>query len=249
MSTAELHTLTGAYTLHALPDDERIAFERHLADCPSCAQEVSELASTAARLGRAMTETPPDRMKADVLRRITTERQEGPPLTLRQGRVRGRYGRAATRFTLAACVAAAAAFGGIAVWQHQEAKDSQQQAQASQRQAQALAAVLAAPDAKATTGKVADGASATVIVSRSRNQAAFVASGMPEPPSGKVYQLWFNDGGTMRAAGLMDPGAQTAAVLMSGPVGKASGMGVTVEPAGGSAAPTSNPVALMEFSA
>jgi anti-sigma-K factor RskA len=248
MSTAELHTLTGAYALHALPDEERAAFERHLADCTSCVQEVRELASTAARLGRAMTETPSPRMKDEVLRRIATERQEGP-LTARSEKVRGGYGRAATRFALAACVAAAAAFGGIAVWQHQEARDAQQQVQAAQTRAEALASVLAAPDAKATTGKVGGGASATVVVSRSRDRAAFVASGMPQPPSGKVYQLWFNDDGTMRPAGLMDPGARTDAVLLEGPLGKASGMGITVEPAGGSAAPTSAPLAVMDFPA
>ncbi|WP_047470085.1 RskA family anti-sigma factor, partial [Streptomyces sp. M10] len=33
MTTAELHTLTGAYALHALPEEERAAFDRHLADC------------------------------------------------------------------------------------------------------------------------------------------------------------------------------------------------------------------------
>ncbi|GHH48852.1 anti-sigma factor [Streptomyces candidus] len=248
MSTAELHTLTGAYALHALPDDERAAFERHLADCPSCTQEVRELASTAARLGRAMTENPPARMKDEVLRRIAAERQEGP-LAGRQARVPGRYGRAASRFVLAACVAAAAAFGGVALWQYDEAQNARQQAQAAQTQAEALASVLAAPDAKAATGRVGDGASATVVVSRSRNRAAFVAAGLPQPPPGKVYQLWFNDGGTMRAAGLMDPKARTDAVLLDGPVGSASGMGLTVEPAGGSAAPTSDPLAVMDFPA
>ena len=53
MSTAELHTLTGAYALHALPEDERVAFERHLGACEACAQEVRELSATAARLGLA----------------------------------------------------------------------------------------------------------------------------------------------------------------------------------------------------
>ncbi|MFF0743613.1 anti-sigma factor domain-containing protein [Streptomyces sp. NPDC004111] len=252
MSTAELHTLTGAYALHALPEDERISFERHLTDCPSCAQEVRELASTAARLGRAMAQTPPERMKGEVLRRIATERQD-PPATVRAGRVRGRFGRSATRFALAACLVAAAGFGGVAVWQHQVARDADQraaeQASAAQQRAEQLAAVLAAPDAKVTTGKVADGANATVVLSRRLNRAAFVASGLPQPPAGKVYQLWFNDGGTMRAAGLLNPAARADSVLMDGQVGTASGMGITVEPAGGSPAPTTDPVALMEFPA
>ncbi|MBH0245536.1 anti-sigma factor, partial [Streptomyces cavourensis] len=37
------------------------------------------------------------------------------------------------------------------------------------------------------------------------------------------------------------------AVLLDGPVDRATGMGITVEPAGGSAEPTSDPVALMDF--
>ncbi|MYS39774.1 anti-sigma factor, partial [Streptomyces sp. SID5998] len=42
MTTTDLHALTGAYALHALPDDERAAFERHLTGCSSCAREVAE---------------------------------------------------------------------------------------------------------------------------------------------------------------------------------------------------------------
>ncbi|MFD5088620.1 zf-HC2 domain-containing protein, partial [Kitasatospora sp. NPDC058406] len=55
---ADLHTLTGAYAAHALPDPEREAFEEHLARCASCAQEVAEFATTLARLGAAETVTP-----------------------------------------------------------------------------------------------------------------------------------------------------------------------------------------------
>ncbi|MFF1416988.1 anti-sigma factor domain-containing protein [Streptomyces sp. NPDC058280] len=248
MITADLHTLTGAYALHALAPQERADFERHLEACPACSQEVRELAATAARLGQAVTVTPPPGLKQVVLRRIATERQD-PPRVTPQSRPGGgaARGRALSRFALAACLAAAAAFGGVAVWQHQEARDAQRQAQASQQRAEALATVLAAPDAKITTGKLTDGATGTVVVSRDRDKAAFIASGMPKPPSGKVYQLWYNDGGKMRAAGLMDPVNGSDAVLMAGPVGAASGMGITVEPVGGSAQPTSDPLALMNF--
>ncbi|MFD5117526.1 anti-sigma factor domain-containing protein [Streptomyces sp. NPDC058391] len=248
MITADLHTLTGAYALHALAPQERADFERHLEACPACSQEVRELAATAARLGQAVTVTPPPALKEVVLRRIATERQD-PPRVTPQSRTGGgaARGRALSRLALAACLAAAAAFGGVAVWQHQEARDAQRQAQASQQRAEALATVLAAPDAKITTGKLTDGATGTVVVSRDRDKAAFIASGMPKPPSGKVYQLWYNDGGKMRAAGLMDPANGSDAVLMAGPVGAASGMGITVEPVGGSAQPTSDPLALMNF--
>lgn len=248
MSTAELHTLTGAYALHALPDSERQAFERHLEDCEACTQEVRELSATAARLGLAVAETPPRELRDRVLREITTVRQEAPAPGRRArtgggGRTAGRW----YSYALAACVAAAAAFGGVAVWQNQVAQDARQEANQAQRQNEQLAQVLSAPDAKTTSSELTGGAHGTVVVSRSQNRAVFLASGMDRPPSGKVYQLWFNDEGTMRSAGLMDPKASDDAVLLDGPVDRASGMGITVEPAGGSDEPTSSPVALMNF--
>ncbi|MFF3247768.1 anti-sigma factor domain-containing protein [Streptomyces sp. NPDC002870] len=246
MNAADLHTLTGAYVLHALSPDERAEFERHLLVCPACAQEVRELAATVGKLGLAVAVTPPPALKQHVLRRISAERQEAPRVS-RARRGATRRGRALSRFVLAACVAAAAAFGGVAAWQHQEARDARQDAQRSQRQAEELASVLAAPDARVSTTKLPEGARGTVVVSHSRNKAAFLTSGLPKPPQGKVYQLWFEDGGKMRPAGLMDPAVTDNAVLMDGPVGAASGMGLTVEPAGGSPEPTTDPLALMRF--
>ncbi|GAA3742475.1 anti-sigma factor [Streptomyces tremellae] len=250
MTTPELHTLTGAYALHALDPAERAEFERHLRACPACAQEVAELSATAGRLGLAVSLTPPDALKERVMRAVTTERQLPPavPAASRTGSGAGRR-RAPARWALAACLAAAAGLGGVAVWQHEEVQDARAQAQAAQDQARELAAVLSAPDARTTSGKLSDGASGTVVVSRSQDRAAFIASGLPKPPAGKAYQLWFDDGGTMRSAGLITSSAATQSVLLHGHIGRASGMGITVEPAGGSASPTTNPLALMDFPA
>ena len=41
--TDSLHALSGAYVVDALDDAERAAFERHLAQCPDCQQEVASL--------------------------------------------------------------------------------------------------------------------------------------------------------------------------------------------------------------
>ncbi|MGW8886923.1 anti-sigma factor [Streptomyces sp. NPDC055749] len=250
MSTPELHTLTGAYALHALPDDERHEFERHLVVCEACAQEVRELSATAARLGLAVSRTPSAGMRARVLGEITTVRQEPPP----HGRLARSTGagdrvRRRTQFVLAACIAAAAAFGGVAVWQNQVAQDARQEANQAEQRSEQLVQVLAAPDAKTTSGALKDGARGTVVVSQSANRAVFLASGMERPPAGSVYQLWFDEGGTMRSAGLMNPSQTDEAVLMEGPVDQASGMGITVEPAGGSEQPTTAPLALMSLPA
>ncbi|MEV3930785.1 MULTISPECIES: anti-sigma factor domain-containing protein [unclassified Streptomyces] len=248
MSTAELHTLTGAYALHALPEDERLSFERHLGACEACTQEVRELSATAARLGLAVSASPPPALRERVLRDITTVRQEPPShgRSARSGSSPGRAGRWST-YALAACIAAAAAFGGVAVWQNQVAQDARQETAQAQQHNEQVARVLTAADATTSVSDLMNGARGTVVVSKSVNRAVFLASDLSRPPSGKVYELWYNDGGVMRPAGLMNPSATDDAVLMDGPVDNASGMGITVEPEGGSEQPTTEPVALVEF--
>ncbi|MFD8999861.1 anti-sigma factor domain-containing protein [Streptomyces sp. NPDC059582] len=248
MITADLHRMTGAYVLHALSGDEREAFEKHLAGCEPCAQETAELAATAARLGLAVSVPPRRELREQVLRRITTVRQEAPGAAPRPLAARvGRRTRLLSRWAPAACLAAATVLGGTTVWQHRQAEDALSRAHRAEQGAEQIAAVLSAPDAATRAAKLADGATGTVVVSRERDKAVFVVSGMARPPAGKVYQLWFDDGGTMRSAGLMDPGRADQAVLMRGTVDGASGMGVTVEPVGGSGRPTSAPLALMKF--
>ncbi|SEF95014.1 Anti-sigma-K factor RskA [Actinacidiphila yanglinensis] len=245
MTTTDPHALTGAYALHALPDEERAAFERHLAGCESCAQEVAEFSATAARLALAAAVPTRPAMREEVLRRVATVRQL-PPAAASLDRARRSVwrGRGAGRRALAACVAAAVACGGVAVWQYQRAQDAGDRAARAQRQVEELAGVLAAPDAKSRVARIGDGA-ATLVVSAGRDRAVFVASRMAAPPRGKVYELWFSDGGKMRAAGLMDPDRSSQAVLLRGKVDGASGIGITVEPEGGSRAPTTPPLALL----
>ncbi|MCX3063051.1 anti-sigma factor [Streptomyces beihaiensis] len=245
MTTTDLHALTGVYAVHALHGDERAAFERHLAECDTCRQEVAEFTATTGRLALAATVTTRPAMREQVLERITTVRQVPPGAAPLERVRRGtRRGRGLARWALAVSVAAAASFGGAAVWQYERAQSARHEAAQAQRHAEDLAGVLAAPDATSRSVKMAGGAG-TLVVSADRDQAVFVASGMTAPPRGKVYQLWFADGGKMRSAGLLDPDRGSQAVLMQGAVDGASGVGITVEPAGGSKQPTSAPLALL----
>ncbi|WP_018548864.1 anti-sigma factor [Streptomyces sp. LaPpAH-108] len=249
MSAADPHTLTGAYALDALDEDERAGVERHLAHCASCALEVAEFEATAARLGLAATVPVRPALRAEVLRRIASVRQVAPG-TAPTARLRTtrRRTRGPLAWALAASVAVAAAFGGTALWQYERAQDATRRAAVAEGRADEVAGVLAAPDAKSATVRVAGG-TGTVVVSAERDRAVFMASRMPAPPDGKVYQLWFDDGGTMRSAGLMNPVLRSQTVLLRGPVAGASGVGVTVEPAGGSPRPTTAPVTLLSLPA
>ncbi|MEU9346729.1 anti-sigma factor [Streptomyces sp. NPDC048278] len=250
MITDDLHRLTGAYALHALSEEEREMFVRHLADCQACAEETAELSATAVRLGLAVSVQPDPEMRGRVLHRITAVRQETPgerPVPRAgRGAVRARL---LSRWALAACLAAAGALGGAAVWQHRRAESARAQAHRVEQRTEQVSAVLAAPDARARAVTLSGTATGTVVVSHQRDQAVFVVSGMAQAPAGKVYQLWFDDGGTMRSAGLMDSGGGAQAVLLDGTVDGASGMGITVEPSGGSKQPTSAPIAMTRFPA
>jgi anti-sigma-K factor RskA len=252
MTTREdLHALTGAYALHALDEDERTAFRRHLDHCDSCAQEVAGFSATAARLGLAAVDTPRAVLREQVLRRVTTVRQEPPGAAAAvPARWRGTpRRRRAAQWALAACLAGAVGLGGVAVWQHDRAEAAHVAARRAEQRVNDISAVLSAPDARTARTRFDGGADGTLVVSRGLDRAVFVAAGMERPPGGKVYQLWLNDHGTMRPAGLMDPDRESEAVLLRGDVVSASGLGITVEPAGGSDRPTSAPIALVAFPA
>ncbi|MFD8971051.1 anti-sigma factor domain-containing protein [Streptomyces sp. NPDC059593] len=250
MNAVDPHTLTGAYALDALDPEERAAVRLHLAGCPSCAREVEEFAGTVARLGLAVAVSPTASLRAGVMERIATVRQVPPPAP---GAARlpeaapGSRGPRWPRWALAACLAGAVGLGGVAGWQYQRAGEARQETERARAANDGVAEVLAAPDARISTSRLGGGAVGTVVVSASLDRAVFAASGMAPPPAGKVYQLWYDDDGTMRSAGLMNPGATAEATLLDGPVDGAAGMGVTVEPAGGSPRPTSDPVAVLAF--
>ncbi|MDQ7808464.1 anti-sigma factor [Amycolatopsis sp. A133] len=216
--TAELHMLTGAYALDAVSGAERSEFERHLGECAACRQEVAELQSTGARLAVAAAVDPPPELKLVVLAGVARTRQLPPRVPV----VR-RLSRAKTwqvRFALFG--AAAAAVVAVAVGLQSTAPAP-------------VDSVLSAPDAAAIQG-VGEG-HATLVVSRSRNQAVLLASDLPALDAGHVYQVWLIGKGGAHSAGLMTSEASQRMLVAQLPP-DVDRIGITVEPAGGSAGPT-----------
>ena len=238
------HLLMGAYALDALDPGEHPALERHLASCAVCATEAEEFRETAARLAAATTVRPRRDFRDQVLARV-----EGTPQIPRRSLLRAggpdRTGRhRAAHWALAACLAAAVALGATTTWQYRRA--DAERARAEHRLA-LVAAVLAAPDTRTRQLPLTEGATARLAVSHQVDRALFTADAVPSPGRGRVFELWFNDAGVMRPAGVVHASADPVAVVLDGGVGAASGLGVSVEPDGGSAHPTSNPVALLGF--
>jgi len=244
----EVHSLTGAYVCHALEPAEREAFERHLAQCPTCTAEVAELQETAALLASAAAETPPPRLKSTVDARIAVTRQipplvaHGPTAQPDARRPRRRWF-AALGWGLATGLAAAVAVLGVQVNDQQHQID-----QASQRNA-AISTLLSAPDARAGSVAVTTGGTGTVLVSRSLDEAAITINGLTKLAPGHTYQLWMMGPSGARSGGLLPAGAQASGSLLAHGLGDARTIGLTVEPVGGSAQPTTVPVMVLPMPA
>jgi anti-sigma-K factor RskA len=106
--------------------------------------------------------------------------------------------------------------------------------------------VLAADDAQRVSVDLDDGVRATLVRSVSERRAVLLTEGMPPPPDGKVYEVWLQSPeDDMVPAGLMP--ADDDQMVLEGDAAEATAAGITVEPAGGSESPTSDPIVLFDF--
>jgi anti-sigma-K factor RskA len=260
-SRPEPHTLAGAYVLDALGPADRARSERHLARCEQCAKEIRGLAEVTARLAGAAAAEPPPGLTQRALAAAARTRQL-PPLTPDRprpwaarlssagGPVRramGTRARPAARSwlprlapALAAVMVILAAVLGLA------ARGAQHQLRQDQLRSHAIAAVLTARDAHMISARVSTGGTATIVMSGREHALVFAAQGLRLLPPSRRYELWLMGHRGDKPAGML-PGPRDG---MTGPV-LASGLqpgdrlGLTVEPAGGSAHPTAPVIALV----
>ncbi len=251
----DLHSLAAPYALDALEPAERIRFEKHLKGCDSCAAEVRTLTEDAVRLAWS-TAAPaaPAAMRDRVLAAVRATPQEParqqdpararatqlpPHVWGTQPPPRSRAPRPRPLLVPFATATAAAALVVASLFAVQ-ADRTQDKLDAQQAQSREIAHVLAAPDARSTTGKDARGRTIGVIASASEGRAVVTLSGYGDLPGGRVHQLW-----------LMRPDAQPRSLglfsgdtplVASGLDTSATSLAVTVEPDGGSPQPTSQPV-------
>ncbi len=233
---SDIHALSGAYAVDALDDRERAEFETHLAVCAECRAEVASFRETAALLAEAEAVTPPASLRQSVLAGIDQVRPLPPetpspaePTVDEVAVVRRR------RFLpqlLAAAAAVVLLAGGTFAWhpwQHDRTSVADQ--------------VLNASDAVRISKALPGGGELTLVRSASVGRAVLVGRDVPDPGAGKTYQMWLQPPGQdMVSAGLMPDADQPT--LLAGDPAKAAAAAVSVEPAGGSAQPSKNVVAV-----
>ncbi|MBF4571313.1 anti-sigma factor [Herbiconiux sp. VKM Ac-1786] len=149
--------------------------------------------------------------------------------------------------TLVAAVAAAAAlfvgggFVGSALVNSSTTTD------VADSSASELARITAASDVQRASVPVAGGGDATVVWSNELGRSAVLAEGLPELPEGKVYEAWYIDAKGPVAAGTFTAAESgTSWHVLEGTMSAGDTVGVTVEPAGGSQQPTTEPIFAVE---
>ncbi|MFC7739957.1 anti-sigma factor domain-containing protein [Nocardiopsis composta] len=227
----DVHALAGAYALDALPADEQQRFERHLASCEACAEEVRGWP----RRRRCSARRPPGPRRSGCAAG-SWRRPAAPGSRPQPRRARRRRGRAGGRGRRAG--AGRLPGGGPGAGRHRGRP--------------------AAADRRAGADRAGDGRGADRAGRRHRFGLAragghrhrgllagagalvFSAHGL-DRLEGEDYQLWLSDpGGGMRSAGVLAVGPDaTAAPLLARDLGDAEG---SRSPWSRPAAPTSPPV-------
>ena len=218
-STDHVDDLLAAYALDAVDDAERVRVEAHLGGCATCRREVEELREASVALSDGFDVPPPPQVRHRVVEQVAAEAEVVQPIGRRRRGSQWVWGLAA---------AGLVAVGSWGVW---EALDED---------LTSVEQVIQADDAVRHEAEL-DGTPVAVVTSQAQDRAVFVGADLPALPEGQVYQAWFlREEGIVDSAGVLgDPGAD---VELDGDPDGVTAVALSVEPAGGSTQPTTEPV-------
>jgi anti-sigma-K factor RskA len=217
----------GAYLLGALTDVEREAFERHLAGCPDCRDEVERLRPAAAALPRSVEQVePPPGLKSSLMEVVEREARErsGTPAPRRRTRWLPRLA-----FPRPLLVGVALALGLLA------------------------GIVVADEDPRTEVASVDErrlpGASARLQIQGDGEDGAIMSlQGMRQLELGRVYQAWVERDGEIVPAPTFEVGSDgRGAVAIPDDLSDAEAVMVTRERRGGAQAPSERPLVVVRL--
>lgn len=260
------------YALGALGKAERSRFEAHLEASLDCVREVKSLLPVAHLLPQtAVPVDPPPALRERVLREVAgwtpaPDKSPGPAAAPSPPK---RSGLGPLFWLVALLLVAGAGGGGSYVAAlHREIADLQADAQSANTRADILEleATVAGLEAARRNEVIAIAIDPTVRSLTLAGQPlapvgtgralwtesglmAFLATGLPPPPEGETYQLWFvtPEAAPVPAALLLPEAGGDATVTLQLPEGVTpAAMAVTIEPAGGASQPTGDVYLLSE---
>ena len=224
MSHEQDLSMAAAYALDALDELDRARFERHLADCQECREEVAALREGLEEIVGENSIPPPPHLRASVMDQIESIDQIAPV----EPRVATPRSQRRLWTAVAAIAAVVVAIGALLVTATDPLDDLL---------AQTDTRVVAVGGTDTYTGS----GSADAVVSGDRERVYLRVENLESPADGSVYAAWLIGESGPEPAGLFVPDADgTATVALDGPVGTGVLLGITVEPEGGSSQPTTD---------
>jgi anti-sigma-K factor RskA len=252
MNNERFEDLKDAYVLGALPEEERLSFEDYLAAHPERQAEIDELGAVAGLLAFYPQEQEPSlELRSRVMEVVEAEAEPR--------RVSGRstFGRVGDFLSIRniALGAAALLVIGLLSWNvilQGQVEVLQGQVEDAQGQVQDLQAqVEEAQEQQNPTieleGSWADQGANAQVLSINKNQAILVAKDMPSVPEDQTCEIWVISNDVPKPSGLFQPDPNMTAAPITNSITNADVIAVTVEPAGGSEQPTSDPVLLAKM--
>lgn len=235
----------------ALGDNELDAPTRaHLVVCPACRRALSEYASLALVFPFSVEDQAPpdalrDRIGAAVRAAAAATHLPEPVSTPLPGSLPARPARRPAYRLWSALAGALAVILALLGWnlslQRELATRSTQIAN-SRTNWQTLVVMMNDPDVEVYRLS-GDAASGTFWGVPQGNDACLMIEDLPALPTDQAFQVWLNDGAGWVSAGVFQPRPGSAWLFIhpNQPIASYSAVLVTIEPAGGSAAPTGTP--------
>jgi anti-sigma-K factor RskA len=246
MNNERFEDLKDAYVLGALSEEERRGFEEYLAAHPERQAEIDELGAVAGLLAFAPREqdAPPElrRRVMEVVEAEAAPRRERREESMLAGI--GRFiGVSGLAFGAAVMVLI-----GLLSW-NLLLQNQVQDLQGEVRSAQGQVKDAQAKQARTIqlSGTWADQGANAEVASINDDRIVLVADNLPSVPQGQTCQIWVIKGNVPESGGLFQPGGKETAAPITIPIKKGDTIAVTVEPAGGSEKPTSDPVLSAEL--
>lgn len=240
-----IRELIPGHALDALDPGEHSLVQQHLSSCPDCSQALAAQREVVEGLLHA---PPPSRPPAQLRERVLSALPDRAPARS--------LVKPAARSWLR-WVGAAAAVGLLLVntallLELRGLRSQQSELQTMVDRNQMALAVQSYPGSQAVEFQ-ADEVFGTFVYDPGRSVSVLYAWGLQPLPEGRVYQAWFTDAEGQRVTGgvfaAQDPEAFTIVVLWAPTqIGDYQRVGVTVEPQGGSDAPSGSPVLTAELS-
>ena len=237
MNQERFEDLKDSYVLGALPEEERLEFERYLGAHPELQADVEDIGAVAGLLALSPREQePPPELRRRIMEVVEAEAEASHPDTSRRSWLAGL--REAVGARDLALAAAAVLVVGLFSWGmllQGEVRDLQGRVQSLQSQPQG-------PQMIALGGAGTKQGARAELVTLEGDRAVLVAENMPPVPEGKTYQIWVIKGEAPKPSGLFEPRGESVAAVVETPVEGADAVAVTVEPEGGSKEPTTDPM-------